>query len=62
MDLVGTKFGDDGPADGSRLMNLDISVNNNNKLQIPMKNLSLNDDLNPTIQNRGDEIEFDQEI
>ena len=62
MDLVGTKFGDDAPADGSRLMNYDKSVNNINNLQIPMKNLSLKDDLNLTIQNRRDEIEFDQEI
>ena len=58
MDFNGTKVGDNGPVDASKMMNVAV-----NKLQIPVNILSLKDDLNISKQQRGPEIEvFDQQI
>jgi hypothetical protein len=58
MDFNVTKVGDNGLVDASKI--IDVKVN---KLQIPVNILSLKDDLNVNMQQRGPEIEvFDQQI
>jgi hypothetical protein len=58
MDFNVTKVGDNGLVDASKI--IDVTVN---KLQIPVNILSLKDDLNVNMQQRGPEIEvFDQQI
>jgi hypothetical protein len=58
MDFNVTKVGDNGLVDATKMMNAPV-----NKLQIPVNILSLKDDLNVNMQQRGPEIEvFDQQI